>query len=274
MNLIDLGAAALSLITIVLTIGSFWFWGVFFQKVKEGKSPVPLRFRWRPVRVPRFPLILTLALLGMYFLGMKSAGAGEKLTPDHIRLLVLGNLVEGVIVLGILLPATLLGTRHRAQRVRLGLRTDHLGQQFKEGLLGLLSVVIPMGIVLVLTSPIRSAETEHPFLQLLRENGSSYELLIVAVSAIVFAPLKEELMFRVVLQSWFQEFCPPGLAVALSSILFAAIHGFPDSLALLPLAVTLGYLYQRRSSYLSVVTLHALFNAYNVLGAVVGDRSL
>lgn len=275
MNAADLSAAVLSLVTILLIVGSFWFWGVFFRNVREGRDCVPLRFRWKPVRVPRFAVVLTLTLIAMYFQASASLPkeAGE-MSVERIRLLVLGTLGEGVLVLGILLPALFLGARSRPDLIRLGMRCDQPGQQLKAGLLGLVAVVIPMGIVLLLTSPIRGTETEHPFLKLLRETGAGNELLLIVLSAVVIAPLKEELMFRVVLQSWLEEFCPPGLAVTLAALTFAAIHGFPDSLALLPLAVGLGILYQKRRSYLAVVSMHALFNAYNVTATIVGSQAM
>jgi membrane protease YdiL (CAAX protease family) len=50
-----------------------------------------------------------------------------------------------------------------------------------------------------------------------------------------------------------------------SSVLFAFAHGFPDSLALLPLAFALGYTYLRRRSYITVMMVHFLFNAFNMV---------
>ena len=50
-------------------------------------------------------------------------------------------------------------------------------------------------------------------------------------------------------------------AIPVAAVVFAAVHGFPDSLAIVPLALVLGDAYQRRRSYWEVVAAHALFNA-------------
>lgn len=52
-------------------------------------------------------------------------------------------------------------------------------------------------------------------------------------------------------------------------MLFAFAHGFPDSIALIPLAFALGYTYLRRRSYVTVMLVHFLFNGFNMLLALV-----
>ena len=51
--------------------------------------------------------------------------------------------------------------------------------------------------------------------------------------------------------------------------LFAFAHGFPDALALLPLAAALGYAYLRRRSYVTVVLVHFFFNSFNMAIALI-----
>jgi membrane protease YdiL (CAAX protease family) len=52
-------------------------------------------------------------------------------------------------------------------------------------------------------------------------------------------------------------------------VIFAAVHRLPDAIPLLPLALVLGYVYQQRRSFLSIVLLHMLFNAANLILAVL-----
>ncbi len=59
-------------------------------------------------------------------------------------------------------------------------------------------------------------------------------------------------------------------AIGISSVLFAFAHGFPDSVALLPLAAAIGWTYHRRRSYRTVVLIHVLFNGFNLLIAGLG----
>jgi membrane protease YdiL (CAAX protease family) len=85
----------------------------------------------------------------------------------------------------------------------------------------------------------------------------------------VLAPLVEELIYRVVLQTWLQKIAPPREALIAVAIIFAAVHRLPDALPLLPLALILGYVYQQRRSFLTIVLIHMLFNAVNLILALL-----
>jgi len=109
----------------------------------------------------------------------------------------------------------------------------------------------------------------HPFLEML-DNGVDWTVLtLIAVMAVVVAPLVEELLYRVTILGgiWQQHSLPAAWIV--SSVLFGFAHGFPDSIALLPLAFMIGYAYFRRRSYRTVVLIHFLFNAFNMVIAGV-----
>ena len=67
-------------------------------------------------------------------------------------------------------------------------------------------------------------------------------------------------MFRVILQTWLERHVGK-TAWPLAAVLFAAVHRFPDSIAILPLALVLGDAYLRRRNYWEVVAAHGLFNA-------------
>ena len=118
-----------------------------------------------------------------------------------------------------------------------------------------------MGLSILVTLPVRMHEQQHSLLQLLGESNDVMTIVMIGVAAALSAPLAEEMLFRVVLQGWLTTVFPPRLAVAVVAVIFCLIHGWRDGLALLPLAVILGYVYHQRQSYLSVVVIHALFNA-------------
>ncbi len=107
-------------------------------------------------------------------------------------------------------------------------------------------------------------ESLHELLLVVQQDRSPLLLLLVAAHAIVMAPLLEELQFRVILQGWLADRVSKWMAVTLTALMFCWAHRFPDALALLPLALALGWLYHRRGSYLGVVTTHVLFNAFNL----------
>ena len=110
---------------------------------------------------------------------------------------------------------------------------------------------------------------EHPIVDLLRAQRDSTALAIVALSAVVVAPLAEELFFRRVLQGWLEKRLPQadgGQAVGLAAAAFALAHAGQGLafLPLFPLALVLGHLVRRTGSILPAVVLHGLFNAVSL----------
>lgn len=104
----------------------------------------------------------------------------------------------------------------------------------------------------------------NPLLEMITGGAGGGLLAMIIFLGIVMAPLAEELQFRVVLLGGMLQTTSRRYALAVSSITFALLHGFPDGLALLPLAFALGYAYERRQSYLTVVLVHFLFNSLNL----------
>ncbi len=127
--------------------------------------------------------------------------------------------------------------------------------------LRLLIVLISIGI---------SGETpqSHPFLEMLDQGIGIPMIAMILVMAVFVAPIVEELQFRVVALGGIAQLGWPKAALVVSSILFAFAHGFPDSIALIPLAFALGYTYLRRRSYVTVMLVHFLFNAFNMILAL------
>ena len=97
-------------------------------------------------------------------------------------------------------------------------------------------------------------------------------MALIAVMAVVVAPLVEELLYRVTVLGGLWQQNNLMIAWIVSSVLFSFAHGFPDSIALLPLAFAIGYTYIQRRSYRTVVMVHFLFNAFNM--AIAGASML
>jgi len=109
----------------------------------------------------------------------------------------------------------------------------------------------------------------HPLVDLLLAQRDSAALALAGVSAVVAAPIAEELFFRRVLQGWLEKRLPDDggeRAVALAAAAFALAH-FGQGLAFLPLyplALVLGHLVRRTGSILPSILLHACFNAVSI----------
>ena len=124
-------------------------------------------------------------------------------------------------------------------------------------------------IVLISMSIVGEPPASHPFLEMLEAGVSVPMILMILVMAVFVAPIVEELQFRVVILGGIAQLGKPMLALIASSILFSFAHGFPDSIALIPLALALGYTYLRRRSYVTVMLVHFLFNGFNMILALV-----
>ena len=100
-------------------------------------------------------------------------------------------------------------------------------------------------------------------------------MLLIVLTAVILAPLMEELLYRVIILGGLLNcknitMSSTAVAVGITSVLFAFAHGFPDSLALLPLAAAIAWTYHQRRSYRTVLIVHFLFNGFNLLIAGLG----
>ncbi len=145
-----------------------------------------------------------------------------------------------------------------------GFNPHNLDRQFKEGGQAFLASVGAVFLLLLATRSLRTDENMHPFLKLLLNEPSAETFSWIVLAAVVLAPIKEELLFRVILQDGLARRLGAAPAIGIVAVLFCAVHGFPDSFALLPLALILGYLYHQRQSAIAVMTTHALFNLTNL----------
>jgi CAAX protease family protein len=215
------------------------------------------RAKWR--FVPE-QLVLLLACL---WLGLHLAARFSSATTTEPTLLTNSVLIQEVIAkLGttLILIAMLAGSG-RQSLGDFGFKWTPLQSQLRDGWFGFKLAVLPMAVTMVLVDPLRTPGTKHPLLTLLA-NDPGYPLLaLIVIVAAVIAPLSEELIFRVILQGSLTTVMPARLAIPLVAVAFCAVHGPIDGLALLPLALVLGGVFQRRHSYLAVVVIHGLFNA-------------
>lgn len=153
----------------------------------------------------------------------------------------------------------------------LGFRLNHKMSQLRDGSVAFLLALIPVMALLLLTHPFRTEETMHPFFQLLKELPHFSTISWIFISAVIVAPLFEELIYRVIFQSWLENLMPPFVAILISSLVFSIVHGFPDCIPLFPLAFTLGTLFYYRRSYAANVITHALFNGVNLALALANQ---
>jgi len=244
----------------------FWIWGL--RRIYAGEPLMASRFRAPAGKVP--PLVVCFTGAWILVTLIPFGGDMAELDPERMLTATRHQMLFSVGLLGILLLLLTLLVRSPYELVKLGFRVDHLVEQIGLGIVGFLAALLPVFLMLNLTTHLRSEESTHVLLRFLQEEGFGWPMLPTILLAVVVAPLLEELMFRVVLQSWLTSLMPPVAAILTASVIFAGVHGYPDSLAIFVLALMLGGIYYKGRSYLAVVLLHALFNAYNIWSLYVG----
>ncbi len=167
------------------------------------------------------------------------------------------SIVQLIFVGVLLLLLTRWGQRPLAD---FGVSLRAASRQVLDGSVAVTAAWLPVFLVLLVTRALRTEDRAHDVLRMLGAAPSWEAWFWAVAAAVVIAPIAEELLFRVIVQSWLAEHLGPLAAIVLGSLLFASVHRFPDSLAIIPLALVLGYTFHRRFSYLAVVVAHGLFN--------------
>jgi len=160
----------------------------------------------------------------------------------------------------LLLIALLLANDWRSVRL-FGLKGRPLASPLRHGWFGFQLAILPMAVAMIAMAPFRTRDTQNPLLTLMTDNLDPITIALVVLIAVVIAPLSEELIFRVILQSWLRTVLPARWVIPFVAVSFAAIHGPVDGPALLPLSLVLGCVFERRHNYATVVVIHGLFNA-------------
>jgi membrane protease YdiL (CAAX protease family) len=129
-------------------------------------------------------------------------------------------------------------------------------------------------IALLLMLTYQNAEIEQVAVQQIRMATSSLPLLMTLSVCIIFiVPIIEELLFRGFLQNGLKKYMTSKQAIGLTSLIFALLHfsslqgwGNVELIAsLFVLSCFLGFIYERQQSIWASVSLHAIFNAVNIM---------
>ncbi len=248
-------------IGIGLLVASLAAWVRLFVRWKRGQSSSAIR-EDEPIPSPHWAASLMVLLsvsLSLSALGMPKKGATEDYGIGNVQSVCI---TTGVLGLLVVLPLLL---DQQTRPSRLGFHKRHFSAQVLVGCWGYALAVGPVALVYLLMAPFRSPESQHQLLKLIAAQPTFETLFWVSLAAVICAPMVEELLYRVVLQSVVRLLLPHWAAIFLTAIIFSAVHRWPDAVPLFPLALVLGAVYDTTRSYWSVVTVHVLFNATNIL---------
>jgi membrane protease YdiL (CAAX protease family) len=133
-------------------------------------------------------------------------------------------------------------------------------------------VAIPLVLAIMILSIRVFQPTPHAIEQLISRSPTWGNFMLATVSAAVIAPLQEELLFRGILMPWLRRLLGARWAIALSALIFAALHSdaWPAPLPLFVLALFLGYLAHHTNSLVGPITMHAAFNSVSMIMLAIG----
>ena len=164
----------------------------------------------------------------------------------------------------------------------MGLNLRHWMMDLGRAILGLLAVMpVVMGLSMLMDYLVPAEHKKtNEMLTILKDLPLAWRYVVI-FSAVVLAPVWEELFFRGLLQSMLRRYLGgPWLAILVASIVFAALHvsftpegkiAFQDVLPLLALSLALGYNYERCGRLLPSILIHSLFNALMIITFMGGD---
>lgn len=252
-------------VSFVLYAGSLAVWLKILIRQINGQPPLSLREQ-QPVCWAAPPVCAT--FLVAFFLPtfiIALAGRLADHSSDAVRWHLACSLAQMVTVVGLLRIA---GPLRKAD---FGCNLADWQNDVLVGVGGFLVSLAPVYLVTVGQQLLnwRGPDDKHFFFKILESDEGHGILFWIVASVVIVGPLAEELLYRVVLQGWMQSQVEPWQAVLFSALIFCLAHRPSDMLPLAPLAITLGYIYYRRRSYLAVVTAHALFNATNIALALL-----
>jgi membrane protease YdiL (CAAX protease family) len=132
--------------------------------------------------------------------------------------------------------------------------------------------LVQMGSFKALTFLNQTPEIQ-PAVQALKESVVWYDHAMLALVAILMAPLAEEMLFRGILYPAIKQAGYPKLGLWITSVAFAAVHGhLPSFLSLLLLALMLVWIYEYTQNLLAPIIAHACFNAFNFISGIFGEQ--
>ncbi|QDT38426.1 CPBP family intramembrane glutamic endopeptidase [Stratiformator vulcanicus] len=272
-------AETIALLGVVALVGwSGYVWWGFGLRLGRGKPALPRRGGPRGAVHP-FPLVLV-SLWWLFTVAALIAGGLELTSPPDPEAVIdpRATTILSLGVGGLLLGAIVSTSDLRGVGLRFGpLDARRIGVEFNYALKTFAATVLPTAILLIVMSPWRTTETQHPYFEILT-NGSPELRFYVAFSVLIGAPLLEELIFRVTMQRWIGRLlslfditaAPATWSIVLTAALFAAVHGMHDAIPLMPLALALGWLYEQRNSVISIMLVHSVFNATFLALALLG----
>lgn len=274
-------ASYISIEGIICLVGTILFASWLLRTSLGRKSladSVPRRHSM-PIYLPFIPLFIWLVSVPLAILiTRKFAGesaSGEVKTLQDWQGVFLDNLIFCIVAIIIVLVIIFLARATFARRLKgFGLNTKTIHKDFLAAFLSLLSVwplILAMIILTVYLGKVLFGQDykmpRHEELQLITIHRQLPLRILIVITAVVAAPLLEEMLFRGLFQTLIRSILiKPWPSIVISSIIFTTVHEdkahWP---ALFVLAICLGYTYEKSGSLLRPIFIHSFFNAITII---------
>lgn len=257
-------------LTILLVAAVAVVWAMAASRAVKVSLASPDRF---PVVHWQWPEGLFTTCIVLFFLSTGAAAFGKE--PQRISLESLETSVAlyaavTLFVIGFLVM------RNVPLVEAFGLGAERAKTVFGPVLIGVL-VAVPAiyAVQWVVYTFLADADAPQPIVTFLLEHDGLRDRLAVAAIALIAAPLTEELVFRGCLYGVLRQLGGRWLAIAVTAVVFALIHGHAASIpGLLILAVALALLYEATGSLWAPLALHAVFNGLSLLGTILWPEAM
>jgi len=183
--------------------------------------------------------------------------------------LALLNLLVAMVLLAVSLLVAAMTFRFGLRR-GLGLTRRHWLYDTGRGIVAFLAVMpLCLGLLWLFqwATPSEPSHRQHEMLTALRVLSAPWQAMVI-FTAVILAPLAEEVFFRGLVQSVVRRYTRmPWAGIFISATFFALVHVpyWHHMPALFILAVVLGYNYERCGRLWAPILLHAIFNAVNIV---------
>ena len=289
--------STLCLIGTIIGLAVFWFLNWNYQRKHqvhctslEGDKPILIK---PSMKIDGFDLMIVMGIILFFYANQVLAyfasstdfnqqvvENSENKDPSSIGLvdILLSNII--FLIVGAVIFALASFSRGRQPKHVFGLRKRSKKYIIIITMAGMFVAYIAVFIGSIISSFLLSTgepkkENLQEIVQTLMTNDDISLKIAIALSAIIFAPLIEEVIFRGYLYPVIKRFSHPIFSCVITSLLFAVIHSNLEGLIpLFLLAIVLTIFYEISKSIWVPILMHACFNGVNTISILILTNAL
>ena len=289
--------STLCLIGTIIGLAVFWFLNWNYRRKHqvqctslEDETPILIK---PSMKIDGFDLMVVMGIILFFYanqvlayfassteLNQQVRENSENKDPSSIGLvdILLSNII--FIIVGAIIFALASFSRGRKPKHVFGLRKRSQKYIIIITMAGMFVAYIAVFIGSIISSFLLSTgepkkENLQEIVQTLMTNDDISLKIAIALSAIIFAPLIEEVIFRGYLYPVIKRFSHPIFSCVITSLLFAVIHSNLEGLIpLFLLAIVLTIFYEISKSIWVPILMHACFNGVNTISILILTNAL